>query len=629
MRKYLYRILLLVGLTMAIGYLLNVFSSQLKDENSLENIEYKYLLADQQLDSLYDYNFEKAEQERRSIYKSAIKAGDSLNLMRAFYYKVVADLQNNRTDSILYFSEQILDYSKSNNNSKHLKARVDILLGQYYFLLDNYSKSLEFYLEALFYFEKETNAPDLTNIYNGLGNIHSQLEDKEKGISYYKKAYEVSVHTNNLKGQAIYYGNIGRMQLNNKNYEESKKSIFKGIGIFEKLLDNRNIVKCYVLLNRLENELGNTSTAMSYNDKAYEISQKINDQASLVLTYLSYGDTYLRIYDTIQAVEYYEKGYKTSIMPKTRLYAQKKLAEITKYSKQYKKAYTHLELYYSINDSIIDNKIRQRVEELKWDHIFKEQRYENELLHNKVVIEQQKRYNQTKTYVVIIFSTLGLGGILVLLYRNNKKSLLITTLKNTQLEEKIKTETTLQKVQIQKHELELRVKTELQLLQEKQHEFELKSQLAHQELIEKQHQSDLEYKNRELTSISVQLLSKNKIFSEIEEVIKNKSLTKDRLFYELKRTIKNNRNQDKDWKQFQIIFKKTHPDFFKNLYALYPNLTEAEVRVCTYIKIKMTNYEIAFLLGINQSSLVSTRYRIRKKMNLASSQNLDEVISKI
>ena len=57
------------------------------------------------------------------------------------------------------------------------------------------------------------------------------------------------------------------------------------------------------------------------------------------------------------------------------------------------------------------------------------------------------------------------------------------------------------------------------------------------------------------------------------------------------------------WDVFKTYFEQTHPDFFKTLYTLHPDLSPNEVRMCAYIMLNLTTKEIAGLT--NRSSRIS------------------------
>lgn len=82
------------------------------------------------------------------------------------------------------------------------------------------------------------------------------------------------------------------------------------------------------------------------------------------------------------------------------------------------------------------------------------------------------------------------------------------------------------------------------------------------------------------------------------------------------------------WNDFLLLFAKVHPDFFEKLKLRYPSLTQNEMRICALIKLNLSLLEISNALNITTESVRKARYRLYKKLNLASDQELvDSIIT--
>lgn len=62
--------------------------------------------------------------------------------------------------------------------------------------------------------------------------------------------------------------------------------------------------------------------------------------------------------------------------------------------------------------------------------------------------------------------------------------------------------------------------------------------------------------------------------------------------------------------------------FFARLKSKYPELSQSELRHCTYIKLQMFTSEISQMLNIDNKSVQASRYRIKKKMQLPQEVDL-------
>jgi DNA-binding NarL/FixJ family response regulator len=82
----------------------------------------------------------------------------------------------------------------------------------------------------------------------------------------------------------------------------------------------------------------------------------------------------------------------------------------------------------------------------------------------------------------------------------------------------------------------------------------------------------------------------------------------------------NNLNQhrigEEYMKVFDVNFEKVHHNFFEKLKEIYPGITQRDLRLCAFVKMNLTNKEIAPLLNISVRGVETARYRIRKRLNV-------------
>jgi tetratricopeptide (TPR) repeat protein len=83
---------------------------------------------------------------------------------------------------------------------------------------------------------------------------------------------------------------------------------------------------------------------------------------------------------------------------------------------------------------------------------------------------------------------------------------------------------------------------------------------------------------------------------------------------------------DGDRSRAEKRFGQLRPGFFARLKEINPDLTENDLRLCTYISIGMRAKEIAQQLSVTPDSVNTARYRLRKKLNLKPEEKLDEFL---
>ncbi len=94
---------------------------------------------------------------------------------------------------------------------------------------------------------------------------------------------------------------------------------------------------------------------------------------------------------------------------------------------------------------------------------------------------------------------------------------------------------------------------------------------------------------------------------------------------ELKKVLKALSEEEKldtEWEQFSQHFDSVHGDFLTILKNKYPSLKPHELRLCAYLRMNLSSKEIAPLMSISLRGVEISRYRLRKKMALASEVNL-------
>lgn len=74
--------------------------------------------------------------------------------------------------------------------------------------------------------------------------------------------------------------------------------------------------------------------------------------------------------------------------------------------------------------------------------------------------------------------------------------------------------------------------------------------------------------------------------------------------------------------EFRQYFERVHPDFYKTLSDRYPELTQRDLRLCAFIYLGLNTKEIASMSYREVRSVESARNRLRKKLGLENSDDL-------
>ena len=75
--------------------------------------------------------------------------------------------------------------------------------------------------------------------------------------------------------------------------------------------------------------------------------------------------------------------------------------------------------------------------------------------------------------------------------------------------------------------------------------------------------------------------------------------------------------------------RREEEEFMERLLKQYPDLSENDKQMCIYLRMGLSTQEICVLTGNQPRSINMARYRLRKTLNLAESDNLEAVIARI
>lgn len=80
----------------------------------------------------------------------------------------------------------------------------------------------------------------------------------------------------------------------------------------------------------------------------------------------------------------------------------------------------------------------------------------------------------------------------------------------------------------------------------------------------------------------------------------------------------------KPFEHFKLRFQGIHPDFDRTLLARHPDLTPNDLEFCQLLKLGLSHREISELLNISSSSVMTRKYRLRKRMGLDDGARLED-----
>lgn len=493
------------------------------------------------------------------------------------------------SDSSLVALDQVAqDHLTKRDTLNAIKSLADAAYARAHMAM--YSQSYDIYWEALLLAEASNCAIGKAIVSKGLGWLYSFYGKSSMAVAYFKRGIniyktelkdpdKIQILLDNYYALATVYRKNNELQLAS-NYLDSCRAII------DSLPDGHprwiEAERGYILYKR-----GEVQAAL----------EKLNivegyftefDPSYLIILYPFLGDIHKDLGNLKQAESYYQQTLELADTYQSHLDLvpdiYEGLSRIYFAQQDYRKAYKNLQMakaqyetQFSVrsegNQGLLEIKDTYRKEKERQANLIKEQRLAQ--------LEQENRISELK--LIILISTIVFLIILgFLIYRY--------------IRSKFKAE---------------------------------KRLLNHQRALELEKANEvLAIKNKELTASALHALEREELLSEIKnELMEMKKNTDSKDVGKLVRSIDLNTN--KSWEEFEIRFLAVHDGFYNRLREKFPKLTQSDHKLCALIKLNFSSKDMARLLGISIESVHTTRYRLRKKLGLQRSDNLEDFIANI
>lgn len=252
-------------------------------------------------------------------------------------------------EGLTYYHQSQTIYQKINRPKG--VANVDIMIANVYRNMEEYEKAKEKFLHALSYYEKDNDLLNQAEVWNLLGITYKWSKDTINAIKAYTRSFELSKQANSLFDIASARLNLGIIFQGQKQYEKAAGNYKESLRDFETLNSLDGMVYSLNCLADLYQEMGKPGMALSYAQKAYEVSVKIgypmsimNSSQALSTLYketgnykeaLKFSDLYYEMRDSAQGMETQKAALETQL----KFENEKKLQTLRE--KQLKKELTH------------------------------------------------------------------------------------------------------------------------------------------------------------------------------------------------------------------------------------------------------------------------------------------------
>jgi two-component system sensor histidine kinase/response regulator len=402
-------------------------------------INYKAGIADGLLQTghanFFKGNFGDAQQnfdEAISIYKTL---NDYPGLSKSYkLYARMFSLQAKYKAALVYL-RLALDI---NNKIKNEVEAGDCykIIGTIYFSEGQMSAALDYIYKALFIALKNENKRAAAANYNDIGEVLKAMEMYPKAYEYYQKALKLFAATGDVNGVGTVEENIGEVLLAQKQYDRAMDYIFKSIKIVDEQDDKDGISSVYADLGMCyahKNEFPKAITALT---KSLKTAREFKHVFNEAYTLIAFATVYNLQKDYKNAYKYAIEGQKLartlgnlSVRSNAALELNKTLAGLG----QYNNAYTLLNQYITLKDSLNNNGSIQKQASYNLEDSFRAKERQLQQQHlEKDIIYQQSIKQQRLINIIFLVIIVGMITISMVYYRQKRKQQKI----NAMLEDK-------------------------------------------------------------------------------------------------------------------------------------------------------------------------------------------------
>lgn len=472
-----------------------------------------------------------------------------------------------------------------------------------------YTKAISYYLKSLKISEEIGDKKVIQSACNNIGGIHYNQGSYDEALSYFFKSLKISKEIGIKKGEADSYNNIGSIYRQQGFEDKSLQYHLKSLKIKEEIGDKRGLFSSYQNLGVSYYTKGSYDKTLSYYLKSLNIAEEMDDKHGIATTYLNISALNIRLADSTainetQRIEYLKKAIKNS----SRSY---KLAKETgslplvseacnslmnTYSKlgNYKRAIEFSEIYIISKDSLFDKTKTKELAKIEAKYEYQKQTEIDSLAHvNEIKIKDQVLLREKEVSKMKIITFVIIGSIILIV------TLLIIYL---------------QRGRIKKNKMISQQEKQLTNVNLKNKELENKNLL-----------SELEYKHKEVVNFALHIAEKNDFLENLQKTL---NASNDQIDPKtLKKLIAQNLSTEKDRAEFNANIESLNDSFFLKLGEKFPKLTKNDKRLCALLRLNLSSKEIASIQNISPNSVDVNRYRLRKKLDITTDEDLSNFLN--
>lgn len=510
-----------------------------------------------------------------------------LNQLAAHY------LSDSTNLSLSYASEAYLLALK--NDAKLWQARSLINLAEGYLYNDNYDQALNYAFTALDISTRQKSKADIATCNTTLGWIFYDSENAEFAMQYHRKAKELLLQLKEIKKAGVASNAMGLTFYAKGQIDSAQVYFEEALRIAQQTQNHpgessalNNLGICFSVKKNYPQALAFFEQSLALKKNSNDLlrqAETLNQMANALLELKNYPKTELYLQQSWALIDQSTSNAKKENMLdnlgiKAKLYEQQQ---------RIPEAYRALRQYLEVKNEINSQFRRESIATLK----LKRETQENEARINHLAAQKELRSFQRNMLSLVLVLLIIIGLLLYNRIRQKQKK-----------------------------------QKELNSVQQKLMEKELENVVLERNALS----SKLEYKNAELKNSALYIAQRNELTRQLidelntfREDVHKESQNKFRQFLN---KIQYKLELNEDVQAFNLAADEIHKDFIYNLIQAFPDLSENELRLCSQIRLNLSNKDVASLNNISIKAVEMARYRLRKHFNLKHEDNLHDFLGR-
>lgn len=362
--------------------------------------------------------------------KKSILSSDNDSVKAILFLDLSKHYYSFEQDSAIYFANQSIVFSEKLGLKKYQASALNVI-GVSNLIKSEYEAALEAHFGALRIRESIQDSVGMLESNLNLGNIYYRSEELEKAAEMYQKALVFGLKTNNLRGLALIYNNLGSYHRDKSRGSKNKEDFYlamdylqKALEIKESMNDNRGMINTLTILSELYMESGDGKKGIQMLDRALELAENEKDVDSKISVLSQISDIHTSDKNFGKAMEFAEQAFAIAQSIKSKFQittTAERISNIALAQNNYKKAYEYLSIQKSNNEALF-NENRQKIrDELAIQYESEKKELENQSLIQEQEFSRLSLKRKNELLITIVIAILFLAVLLWVQIKNNKK----------------------------------------------------------------------------------------------------------------------------------------------------------------------------------------------------------------